>query len=254
MNTQEAIADLLSRDFEWPIPVEAVTLIARKEGCRLKAYRCIAGVPTIGWGETEGIRMGMVWTKQQADERFYQEICEFTAKVAVLVDSHTPNQLGAMVSLAYNIGVGAFSGSSVLRAHKANNFDAAARAFSLWNKARINGVLQKVSGLTARRLEESALYLADDDDVAATRSVQAVESESKLTKSPIQISAAATMATGAATLALPQIEQVLPVVQSAKQVADTLNINPSVVVAVVLLVAGAVIAYNRYKQRKEGWA
>lgn len=253
MNTAEAIADLLERGFEWPIPVEAVTLVARKEGCRLKAYRCIAGVPTIGWGETDGIRMGMVWTKQQADERFFQEVCEFTAKVVVLVNEHTPQQLGAMVSLAYNIGLGAFAKSSILRAHNQRRFDAAARAFTLWNKARVNGVLQEVSGLTARRLEESALYLSEDAD-EAPRLPQDIVPESSLAKSPIQISAAATIATGTATLALPAIDQIVPAVETAKTVATTLNINPAVVFAVVLIVAGAVIAYNRYKQRSEGWA
>jgi len=64
-----------------------------------------------------------------------------------------------MVSLCYNIGAGAFAGSTVLREHCAGAYQAAADAFLMWNKATIDGVLKEVAGLTRRRQAERTLYL-----------------------------------------------------------------------------------------------
>lgn len=107
-------------------------LIALAESLRLKAYLCPAKVWTLGWGETQGIEPGMTWTKAQADERLCSELASYAQKVRSLCKAQ-PNdmQLGAMVSLAYNIGLGAFKKSSVLKNSNANKFNAAARAFSL---------------------------------------------------------------------------------------------------------------------------
>jgi lysozyme len=69
------------------------------------------------------------------------------------------NQFDAMVSLVYNIGEGGFAKSSVLKAHNAGDFQGAAKAFLLWNKARVAGELQVVKGLSDRRAREAALYL-----------------------------------------------------------------------------------------------
>lgn len=72
----------------------------------------------------------------------------------------TPNELGALVSLAYNIGVDALAGSTVLRRHNAGDREGAAHAFAMWNKARVNGRLRVLPGLVKRRAAEAALYLA----------------------------------------------------------------------------------------------
>jgi GH24 family phage-related lysozyme (muramidase) len=118
-------------------------------------------VPTIGWGTTgKDIKMKMApWTQQQCDDRFAADIGDFSKKVSDLLGTAktTQNQFDAMVSLAYNIGTGAFGGSSVLKHHKAGNHAAAAAAFSLWVKQK--GVVLK--GLVRRRHAEAALYLQD---------------------------------------------------------------------------------------------
>jgi lysozyme len=67
-----------------------------------------------------------------------------------------------MVSLCFNIGSGNFRTSSVLKFHLAGSVDAAADAFLLWDKAHVDGVLQEVAGLLARRQAERALYLTAD--------------------------------------------------------------------------------------------
>ncbi len=68
----------------------------------------------------------------------------------------TPNMLGAMVSLAYNIGLGAFGKSSVLKNHLARRYANAAASFNLWNK----GGGKVLPGLVRRRAAEAVLYLS----------------------------------------------------------------------------------------------
>ena len=115
-------------------------------------------VPTIGWGSTKGIKMGMTLTQQECDDRFADEIAEFSTGVAKLVGTAktTQNQFEAMVSLAYNIGIGTkgFAGSSVLKRHLEGNFEAAATRFGLWNKQ----AGKDLKGLTRRRAAEATLF------------------------------------------------------------------------------------------------
>ena len=235
---------LPNKNLDWPIAYEAVCEIARSERCRLKAYRCPAGVPTIGWGHTRGVKMGDTCTQEQADAWFVEDLTEFTDGVRrVLKRDASDNELGAMVSLAYNIGLAGFAKSTVLKRHNEGDRQSAARAFALWNKARINGVLQVVDGLTSRRAREAALYLSDDSQPMP----QEVEPESSLKKSPIaQASAAAVLATVLGTLSEST--------ETGQAVALALGIQPAFGVLLVVLWSGGVSLYQRIKQRKEGWA
>jgi GH24 family phage-related lysozyme (muramidase) len=138
-----------------------IALMHAFEGCRLSAYAdpgSADGHPwTIGWGSTgPGISKGVVWTQQQADERFAADLAKFAAKVRDVLGgtATTQSQFDAMVSLAYNIGVGAFSKSTVLRKHKAGDYAGAKAAFLMWNKN--DGKV--MAGLTRRREAEAALY------------------------------------------------------------------------------------------------
>ena len=134
-------------------------LIKSFEQCRLQAYLPTPNdVPTIGWGTTgPDIHMGLVWTQQQADDRFAADVSRFAASVSALLGicPTTQNQFDAMVSLAYNIGAQHFATSTVLREHKLSLYSAAAAAFLLWNKQA--GIVLK--GLVRRRQAEAALYL-----------------------------------------------------------------------------------------------
>jgi lysozyme len=134
-------------------------LIKGYESCRLVAYKPTPDdVWTIGWGATgPDIKKGTVWTQKQADDRFRADLDAFGKGVATWLAGKptTQAQFDAMVSLAYNIGMGAFSGSTLLQYHKAGRFADAADQFLRWNKQA--GVVLK--GLTARRQAERALYL-----------------------------------------------------------------------------------------------
>ena len=112
--------------------------------------------PTVGWGSTgPDITMGLVWTQAQCDERFAADLAKFAAGVSAAVTGETAqNQVDAMVSLAYNIGVGAFKSSTLLRKHNVGDFAGAQAQFAVWNK-QAGKVLP---GLVKRRAAEAAMY------------------------------------------------------------------------------------------------
>jgi GH24 family phage-related lysozyme (muramidase) len=120
---------------------------------------------------------GTVWTREQADIRFITDLDKFAAGVDRVCPETTPLQRGAMVSLAYNIGIGAFKKSSVARLHNAKRYGEAGQAFALFNKARnpANGKLEVSSGLVARRGAEAAFYIEgtpqDEKDAIAAKPV-----------------------------------------------------------------------------------
>jgi lysozyme len=143
---------------ERALPI-AIDIIKRFEGCKLHAYRCPAGIWTCGWGETEGITPGTVWTQEHADailglrvRQFMMAVLRWCPALARL----NPEKLAACTSLAYNIGVGAFRVSSVCRLTGRGEYGRAANSFLLWNK----GGGRVLLGLTRRRQAERNLYLA----------------------------------------------------------------------------------------------
>lgn len=131
------------------------------EGCVLTAYRCPAGVWTIGYGHTSGVVSGMKITQREADEMFEKDIKQFSGQVkrtlgAVPLNN---NQFDALVSLAYNIGIGRLSKSELLKKVKANPNDPTIRAeFARYVYATSNGVKRQLPGLVRRRTEEANHY------------------------------------------------------------------------------------------------
>ena len=139
----------------------AIEMIKQFEGCRLSAYRCPAGVWTIGWGETLGVKEGDVWTQEQADAVLRRRIGQFllaTLRRCPQLHAEVVGRLAACTSLAYNIGVGAFGASSVRRKTTRRDYQGGADAFLLWDKAA-GRVLR---GLTLRRQAERLRYLSDE--------------------------------------------------------------------------------------------
>lgn len=146
------------------LPKAAIELIKRYEGLRLNAYRCAAGVWTIGYGHTSAagapeVKPGMKITEPEAESILIRDLDKFIRGVEEAVKVPlSPNQFGACVSLAFNIGLGAFRKSSVLRFVNQKRFEDAADAFLLWNKA--GGKVLK--GLVRRRAEEAELFSSTD--------------------------------------------------------------------------------------------
>jgi GH24 family phage-related lysozyme (muramidase) len=144
-----------------------IALIQQFEGCAKKqangsfmAYPDpgTGGDPwTIGWGTTgTDVKPGVIWTQQQCDDRLTNDLTSFAAKVSGVLGSATTSQhqFDALVSFAYNVGVGNLSSSTLLKLHKAGDFAGAQQQFARWNKA----AGKVLPGLTRRRAAEAALY------------------------------------------------------------------------------------------------
>lgn len=132
-------------------------LIKQFEGLYLKAYRCPAGVPTIGYGHTAGVAMGQTITQQQADDYLRRDVRQFERAVERLVKVPlTQGQFDALVSFAFNLGEGALAQSTLLRLLNAGDYAGAAAQFDRWNKA--GG--RVLPGLVRRRAAERALFEA----------------------------------------------------------------------------------------------
>jgi len=229
-------------------------LLKEFEGFRSNAYLCPAGVPTIGFGFTLGVKLGDKITKAQAEKRLKQELRAYEDAVlkACSIEPNE-NELAAMTCLAWNIGISGFQKSSVIKAHNRGDHQAAARAFSLWNKA--GGVVY--AGLTRRRAAEAALYLTPmPDDVSdpaegpALDMPQSVDAEKPMTRSTIATA-------GTATAAVSTVSVVAQVSQEVRTIKDSIgDILPWVVMAaaVVAIGLGAFAVWERIKQRRGGWA
>lgn len=244
----------------WPLPMQAVWLIAEREGCRLRAYRCPAGKWTCGWGETEGVTPETVFTQQEADQRFCSSLTKYAgAAQALCAEAPSPNQLGAITSLGYNIGLTALAKSSVIKAHNRADWQAASRAFGLWNKARVNGALTVLPGLTARRAAEAALYLQPEADAPREPMPQAIEAESSVAASPIAQSGATTAAGGGILVALEAFRGDASafgqwLTWGKGWIAEAFGVPPNMILPAVLVIAGLVAIRTRWKQRSDGWA
>ena len=147
------------------ISENGINLIANFEGCRLEAYKCPANVVTIGIGETgkfaltgKTIVMGMKITKQQANDSFRIAIKNYENAVNKLGVKMNQNVYDALVSFCFNLGTGIFK-NSLLDSIKTEKWDDVARQMLLYNKARVNGNLTVLAGLTRRRKAEADLLL-----------------------------------------------------------------------------------------------
>lgn len=148
----------------WEISGAALELIKEFEGLRLNAYRDPVGIVTIGYGYTNGagygpgVQMGDTWSAQQAEDMLREGVMRFANNIQRhFTIKPNPDQFGAFVSLAYNIGWQSFIKSTALKRWNAGDAKGAAEAVTWWNKA--GGKVLR--GLTRRREAEAALILAE---------------------------------------------------------------------------------------------
>ena len=135
---------------------KGLALIRQFEGLRLSAYRCAANVPTIGWGTTKGVKMGMEITRDEADRLLCEDAQRFADHVKALVKVPlNQNQVDALISFVYNIGPSAFAKSTMLKLINQGLLEDAANQFLRWNRA--GG--EVLAGLTRRRMAERDLFL-----------------------------------------------------------------------------------------------
>ena len=144
------------------IPQQAIDTIKAFEGFRAETYLDSVNVPTIGYGTTAraGVGIvpvpGMVISEKQAEKYLRAAVEKFAARIDPLIKrTINENEYSAFLSLAYNIGPGAFARSSALRYFNEGNKIKAADSILLWNKA--DGKVLR--GLVRRRAWERNLFL-----------------------------------------------------------------------------------------------
>lgn len=140
-----------------PKRVRNVSVLKKFEGCRLKAYRCPAGVWTIGYGHTSEVREGQWITQDQAESLLKEDLVEFARYINKMVTVPlNQNQFDALVCFCYNIGPGNFKGSTLLRLLNDGYYVAASNEFPKWRKAGGRVLL----GLVRRRAKVRELFLS----------------------------------------------------------------------------------------------
>ena len=139
-----------------------LALIKKWEGCKLKAYKDGGGVWTIGYGTTfypdgSKVKEGDICIMEQAEQWLQIHCNNLVFEILHEVKSTLKeNQLAALVCFVYNIGMGAFKKSTMLKLLNEGKYGEAAGQFPRWNKD--NG--KEVQGLTNRRLDEQKLFLS----------------------------------------------------------------------------------------------
>lgn len=135
---------------------KGINLIKKFEGCRLKAYKCPAGIWTIGYGHTLGVKQGQTITNKQAITFLKNDLVKFEKIVTNMVKVPlTQNMFDALVSWAYNVGNR--STSTLVKLLNKQDYKGAASQLLLWNKANN----KELAGLTKRRKEEKKLFETD---------------------------------------------------------------------------------------------
>jgi lysozyme len=257
------------REFAYPDPASPLAMALRRAGIRIRwGFSPIANlmsqVPpelaglspaplTCGYGETKGITASTRWSEQEATVRLKVRYVEFENGVLnACTIPPNENELAAMTCLAYNIGLGAFRKSTVLRAHNRGDSQAASRAFNLFNKA--GGKV--FDGLVRRRAEEGALYLkpvavtAEQPTLVLEVIPQVVDAESKISESPINRAGAVAGGTAAVATVAETARTISDVKDSAASLGDWL------IPIMLLLIVGlcGYLVWQRFQQRKGGWA
>lgn len=145
------------------ISQKGLNLIKRFEGCHLEPYRDPIGLWTIGWGHLigDGKTLPIEWfrrlTQDEADRLLEKDLEKFERGVLRLCPNNlTQHRFDALISFAFNLGLGNLQNSTLRRKHNRNDVFGAAQEFLKWNKA--GGKVFR--GLTLRRQAESDLYLS----------------------------------------------------------------------------------------------
>ena len=139
--------------------IEGLALIKKFEGLELEAYKCAAGVWTIGYGHTKDVQEGDVWSESHADHMLEVELEEFEGYINNNVTvALSQNQFDALVSWVYNLGPANLKASTMLKVLNSGDYEGVPAQIKRWNKA--GGKVLK--GLIRRREAEALLFVGRD--------------------------------------------------------------------------------------------
>lgn len=109
--------------------------------------------------------LATIHTIEEAEDALIQDLLKYEEQLESLLIKNkievNENQFSALISLVYNIGIGNFKSSSILKYLKEKKYQEAANSFLKWNKAKVNNELKELKGLTLRRQSERELFLKD---------------------------------------------------------------------------------------------
>lgn len=141
------------------ISEKGVELIKRFEGCKLYAYRDSVGVPSIGFGHTKNVKMGMSITQKQAEDFLQDDIKLCERVLNAMGVNYTQNQFDSLVSWIFNLGEGKFKGSTMYKKIVAHASDTEITDQMVkW----VNAGGKPLLGLKRRRREEANMFLGRD--------------------------------------------------------------------------------------------
>ena len=135
-----------------------IDLIKKFEGCSLTSYKCPAGVYTIGYGHTNGVKNLDKITQEEAEKLLIDDLKVFETTINSHVLPNYPlnqNEFDALVSLVFNIGITNFKNSTMLKKLIEKDKERVAKQFDFWVYAK--GF--KLAGLVKRRQAEKKLFL-----------------------------------------------------------------------------------------------
>lgn len=150
-----------------PINEDGLKLVKQFEGKRLKAYRCPAGVWTIGYGHTKGVKPGDTISEDEADRLLADDMIDAGAEVGKCVKvALNDNQFAALASFVFNAGIGNLKVSTLLKRLNAGDYDCVPSELAKWIKASDPKTGKKASlpGLVRRRAAEGELWLKTDSN------------------------------------------------------------------------------------------
>ena len=134
---------------------KGLELIKHFEGCELTAYKCPAGVWTIGYGHTKDVVEGMTISKEEAEQMLVDELHEYENYINEYVNvALSQNQFDALVSWVYNLGPANLKASTMLKVLNSGKYEDVPAQIKRWNKAG-GKVLE---GLIRRREAEACLF------------------------------------------------------------------------------------------------
>ena len=215
------------------------------EGVRLKAYKCPAGVWTIGIGATNPpVNATDEITREEAFKRLDRDLVQYEDGVKRLIQvGLTQGQFDALVDFAYNAGVGALQKSTLLKKVNAGKFDEVPAEFMKWTK----GGGKELPGLVRRRRAEVKLWRGLDTEAPVpTSQARFQPDQPKASKSITQSKEAnaAVAAGGLGTIAV--VQEVMPMVREGGDLLGSLS--PTILILFVIIAAAAAVWYFR-KQR-----
>lgn len=219
-----------------------------KDDGLIHSYRCPAGKWTIAWGHCTGVRSGMKITMDEADQFLLDDLNEAGRAVKKYVNVPlTQGQYDALVSFVFNLGGGRnFQTSTLLKKLNKGLYDEVPEQILRWNKARVDGQLQALRGLTRRRTAEAAIFSRDaqlPSDEGGPLMVQKPTAES-----PKSLAKSKTMAGAGIAGAATAMNEV------AGQMQGLIAYAPMLKTIFLLCAIGgiALAAYARFKDNKDG--